>query len=121
MFVFLYRVCTHVIPSILATRFYFYVCVVVKGMYTCNTGNFGKAPLCSCLCCCRGYVHMYDGLFREQAFVFVFVLLLRVCTHVRLGILVTSGCVHVCTVVEGMYTCKTGNFGNEPSFMLVLL
>ena len=23
-------------------------------------------------------------------------------------------CVYVCVVVDGMYKCKTGNFGNEP-------
>ena len=33
-------------------------CLYLKGMYTCKTGNVGKVPLCSCLCCCRGYVHM---------------------------------------------------------------
>ena len=35
-----------------------YVCVVVEGMYTCTAGNFGIKCLCSCLCCCRGYVRM---------------------------------------------------------------
>ena len=38
----------------------------------------------------------------------MFVLLYRVCTHVMLGILETG------VVLEGMYTCKTGNFYNEP-------
>ena len=33
-----------------------YTCVVVKGMYTCKTGNFGNKPLYLCLCCCGGYV-----------------------------------------------------------------
>ena len=25
--------------------------------------------------------------------------------------------VYICVVVEDMYTCKTGNFGNEPLFL----
>ena len=51
---------------------------------------------------------------------FMFVILCRVCTHVRLGILATSLCVYVCVVVEGIYTCiegmyrcDAGNFGNK--------
>ena len=58
MFVFLYRVCTHVRLRILATISCVYVCVVVEGMYICKTENFVNEPLCLCLCCCRGYVHM---------------------------------------------------------------
>ena len=38
----------------------------------------------------------------------------RVCTHVRLVILEMSFCVYVSVVVEGMYTCKNGHFGNKP-------
>ena len=30
-----------------------------------------------------------------------------------MGIVETSLCVYVCVVVEGMYTCKTGHFGND--------
>ena len=45
---------------------------------------------------------------------FMFLLLYRVCKHVILGILQTSLCVYVGFVVEGMYTCKTGHFGNKP-------
>ena len=45
--------------------------------------------------------------------IYVYVLL-RVCTHVRLLISETCHCVYFCAVVEGMYTCNTGNFGNEP-------
>ena len=35
-----------------------YVCVVVEDMYTYKTGNFGNGNLCLCLCCCRGYLEM---------------------------------------------------------------
>ena len=44
----------------------------------------------------------------------MFVLLLRVFTHIRLRILATSLSVYICGFVQGMYTCKTGNLGNEP-------
>ena len=67
-----------------------YFCVVVEGMYTCKTENFGK-----------------------QAFVFRF-FLYRVCTHVRLRILEAILCVYYCVVVEGIYTCETDNFRYEP-------
>ena len=40
------------------------------------------------------------------------VLLYRVCEHVELRLLLMSLCVYVTFVVEGMCTCKTGNFGN---------
>ena len=40
-------------------------------------------------------------------------LLVRVFTYVRLGIVEMRFCVYDCVVVEGVYTCKTGNFGNE--------
>ena len=82
-------------------------------MYTYKNGNFGNNP-----------------------FLFIFMLLKRVCTYVILGILVKSHCVYVffvfmvCTqvilgifesrlfvyayvVVDVMYKCKSGNFGNE--------
>ena len=26
-------------------------------------------------------------------------------------------CVYVCVVVEGVYACKTGHFGNKPFFV----
>ena len=58
MLVLLYRVCTHVRLGILATRLCVYDSGVVEGMRTCNTGHFGNKRLCSCLYCCRGYVHM---------------------------------------------------------------
>ena len=35
-----------------------YVYVVVEGMYTYKTGNFGNETFCVCLFCCRGYVHI---------------------------------------------------------------
>ena len=45
----------------------------------------------------------------------VYVLLLyRIYAHVLLGILETILCVYVCVCVEGMKTCKTGNYGNKP-------
>ena len=56
---------------------------------------------------------MYDRKFRQRPFVFLFVLLHRVCKHIRLGILETSLCVYVCVIVEGMCTCRTDHFGNE--------
>ena len=43
----------------------------------------------------------------------MFLLLYRVFTHVRLGNLEMGLCVYVCVVVEGMYTYKTGHFGNN--------
>ena len=57
MFVLLYRICTHVRMGILEKILCVYVCVVVEGMYTCKTVNFGNEPLCLCLCFCRGCVH----------------------------------------------------------------
>ena len=87
-----------------------YIYVVVDGMYICNTGHLVKKPLCLLLCCCRGYVHMLDWEFWKQAFLFMIVLLYRVFTNLRLGILETSLFVYVCVVVEGMYTCETGHF-----------
>ena len=53
---------------------------------------------------------MYEWGFWQKSFTFMFVLLYRVCTHVRLSIFATELCVYVCAVVEGMHTCKTGNF-----------
>ena len=48
--------------------------------------------------------------------------LCRVCTHVRLVILEMSLCFYVCVVVEGMYTCKTGNFYKRAfKFMFMLV
>ena len=44
----------------------------------------------------------------------MFLLLYRVCTNVRLGILETSLCVYICVFVEGMYKCETGTFVNKP-------
>ena len=135
MFVLLQRLFTHVRLGILETSLGVYDSVVVQGMYTCKTGNFGNGPLCLCQCCCRGYVNMQEWGFCKRDFVFMLVLLFkvcthvrmgnlkhdfvfmlvllyRVCTHVRLGILVTSLFVYVCVVVQGMYICKTGHFGN---------
>ena len=43
----------------------------------------------------------------------MFVLLYRLCEHVRLRILATSLCVYVFFAVECMYICKTGHFGND--------
>ena len=71
-----------------------YVSVVLEGMYTCKTGNFGNEPLCLCLCCCIGYVHIGTGNFGNKNFLFMFVFLYTVCEHVRLEILVTSLCVY---------------------------
>ena len=42
-----------------------------------------------------------------------FLLLYRVCSHVRLGMFETCLYVHVCIFVEGMYTCKTGHYINK--------
>ena len=35
-----------------------YVCLVLRGMYTCKTGHFGNDNLYICLCWRRGYVNM---------------------------------------------------------------
>ena len=51
----------------------------------------------------------------------MFVLLYRVCTHVELGVLATGLSVYVCVGVEGMYTCKTGIFGNNHFCLCYLL
>ena len=59
-------------------------------MYICKTGNL-----------------------LQRSSVFVFLLIYRVCTNVRLVILATSVCIYVFAVVEGMYTYKTGHFVNE--------
>ena len=45
---------------------------------------------------------------------FVFVLLYRVRKHERLGMFTTSLCVYDSGVVEGMQTCNTGHFVNDP-------
>ena len=45
---------------------------------------------------------------------FVFVLFYRVCTHVRLGIMETRLFVYVFVVVQDIYTCNYGHFGNDP-------
>ena len=50
-------------------------------------------------------------------FVFMFVLLWRVCTHIRLRSLAPSIFVYVCVVIENIYTCNTGYFGYEPLFL----
>ena len=73
--------------------------------------------------------------------VYVFVVL-RLCTHIRLGILATGIFVYNCVVLEGIYTCKawsfstriclyvyvvlydmyickTGHFGNDPLCLCV--
>ena len=50
----------------------------------------------------------------------MFVLFQSGCTHVRLGILATRMCVHVCVVIEGTYTCNTGHFLNA-NFCFCLL
>ena len=50
----------------------------------------------------------------------MFVLLLRVCTHVRLGILRTSLCGYVSVVVDFMHACKPGNDGLQ-AFVLIFV
>ena len=42
----------------LETRLCVYVFIVVECMYICKTGNFGKTPLCLYLCYYRVYVQM---------------------------------------------------------------
>ena len=36
------------------------ICVVLEGMYTYKTSNFGSKPFCLCLCCSIGYVIELD-------------------------------------------------------------
>ena len=81
--------------GILKTILCDYVYVVVDDIYTYETGHFGNALLCLCLCCSRVYVHMEDWVFWQQVFVFMFLLLKRVCTHVRLVIL-ENECLCLC-------------------------
>ena len=59
-------------------------------MLTCNTGNVW-----------------------QRAFVFMFGFFVAVMYTYKDGHLATRLCVYVCAVVEGMYTCETGNFENE--------
>ena len=44
---------------------------------------------------------------------FMFVLLQRVCTHARLGILETSFCVYIFVFVQVIYTCNTVHVGRS--------
>ena len=57
------RVLIHIRLRILETILFVYFFVVVEFIYTCKTGHFGK-----------------------RAFVFMFVLLRRVCTYIRVGV-----------------------------------
>ena len=52
---------------------------------------------------------------------FMYLLLYRVCTHVRLVILATGLCIYVCVGVEGMYTYKKWRFGNNYLCLCFLL
>ena len=115
MFVLLYRVCIHEILIILATILCVYFCVTVELMYACKYWNSGNKYFCLCLCCCGGYAQMLNPKFWQWYFVFMFLLLYRLCTDIRLGIL--SSILHdsFCVVISSMSTCKTGNFGNDPS------
>ena len=120
----------------LETRIFVSIFVGVKGMYKCKTGYFGNEIQYLCFLCCRRYVHMWDWAFCKWDVLFIFVLLKRLCTHIRLGILAASFCFYflswkrVCTniivdmlamsvcvsvyvVVKCIYTCKTGNVGND--------
>ena len=86
MFVLLYTVYTYVILVILETSRCIYVFVVVEGMCTCKTRNFGNKLLCLYLCCCIGYLHMNTGYFSNENF-------------------------SLFLIEEGMCTCKTRHFG----------
>ena len=44
----------------------------------------------------------------------MFVLLLRICTFVRLGLFSKSLCFYLCVVIESLYTFEDGHFGNKP-------
>ena len=113
-----------------------YFWVVVEGMYTFRTENFGKKLFVLCLFCYREYVDIKDWEFLAIIFWFYicvvvdgiytcktgpFVneplclccILYRVSAHVSLGILEIRFCVYVFVVVKGMYTCKTGNVGKN--------
>ena len=121
MFLLLQSLCTNVILGILVMIMCVYICVVLEGMYTWKTGYFVNNPLCLCLCCCIQYVKVQDLGFCKYSCVFKCLQLQRVWTHVTLGILARSHFVYVCIVLEGMYTCKTGNFGNKPLYLYFLL
>ena len=95
---------THIRLVNLAMRLCVYVCVVIEDMYTFKTGSFIKEPLCLCCCCCRKYVDIQEWEFWQRDFVFIPLLLFKLCRHLRLGILETSICACVCVVVEGIYT-----------------
>ena len=51
----------------------------------------------------------------------MFMMLYRVCTHVRPVILAMILCVYVGDVVEGIYTCKTLNFGKSVHVYVCIL
>ena len=51
----------------------------------------------------------------------MFVLLYRLCTHVRLDIFVTGLSVYILVGVDGMNTCKTSFFGNKHFCLCFLL
>ena len=98
---------------------FFYVSIVLEGMYTYNTAHIGDVTLCLCLFCCRGYVHMYDWAFWKWDLLFLFLFLLGVCTHEEMActnvwqvILAIISCAYICVVVEGINTCKTRHFCN---------
>ena len=76
-----------------------YVCVVVEGIYTCNTRSFSR-NLCVYVCVVvEGMYTCETGSFGKRAFVFMFVMLYSICTHFRLGIMATIFSVYVCVVV----------------------
>ena len=43
-----------------------YVCGVVEGMYTCETGTFFYEQMYLFLCCCWRYIHIQDWLFWQR-------------------------------------------------------
>ena len=108
----LQRLCTHVKLGIFETILCIYVCDVIEGMYTCNTLHHVNIHLCLCLCCCRGYVTTSYWEYCKWVIVFMFLFLLRVCTHVRLGIWVTIICVYLCSVIKVMYIYKIVKYGD---------
>ena len=71
--------------------------VVVEGIKTCKTGHIVNKPECLCLCCFIEYVHTRDWRFWKMSF-----------------------SVHDFVVVEGMYICKTDNFGKEDSCLFLV-
>ena len=72
-FLLFYRVCSHVRLGIFETDPFVYVCIVVEGMYTCNTGHYINKGLCLCFFLYRVFTHVILGILEMRVCVYVLV------------------------------------------------